>query len=199
MSIPIGIPLLYRLDKDMKPVEPQMELEFRFMVEPKGYTWGTLLEHGFHGVYLGDLERLQEIQRKRDDTNRSWQRIILRNIGKSLGWDMSTHSNIDSKVIETRQLWWQVHSKMQEPEYGNMLLLAKVEDYLEDLMSGRRQRYMTKSAYSKLIDKIHLDTKGSVVEPFCALAERKDRAERQRIWYQKMAIDHEDRVTVLRS
>lgn len=36
MSIPTGIPLLYRLDKNMKPVDPQMELEFRFMVEPKG-------------------------------------------------------------------------------------------------------------------------------------------------------------------
>lgn len=112
---------------------------------------------------------------------------------------MSTHHNTDSKVVETRQLWWQVHSKMQEPEYRNMLLLAKVEDYLEDLMSGRRQRFMTKSAFSKLIDKIHLDTKGSVVEPFCALADREDRAERQRIWYQTMAFDHEDRTPFLRS
>lgn len=36
MSIPTGIPLLYRLDKNMKPVDPQIELEFRYMVEPKG-------------------------------------------------------------------------------------------------------------------------------------------------------------------
>ena len=36
MSIPTGIPLLYRLDKNLKPVCPVTELEFRFMVEPKG-------------------------------------------------------------------------------------------------------------------------------------------------------------------
>lgn len=38
MTIPTGVPLLYRLDKDMKPVDPQMELEFRYMVQPKGYV-----------------------------------------------------------------------------------------------------------------------------------------------------------------
>ena len=36
MSIPTGIPLLYRLDKDLKPVDPIRELEFRYLVEPKG-------------------------------------------------------------------------------------------------------------------------------------------------------------------
>jgi len=36
MSIPTAIPLLYRLDKDLRPVCPVTELEFRFMVEPKG-------------------------------------------------------------------------------------------------------------------------------------------------------------------
>lgn len=38
MTIPTGIPILYRLDKDMKPVDPQLELEFRYLVEPKGYV-----------------------------------------------------------------------------------------------------------------------------------------------------------------
>jgi 2,3-bisphosphoglycerate-dependent phosphoglycerate mutase len=38
MTIPTGIPLLYRLDKDLKPVDPHIELEFRYMVEPKGYV-----------------------------------------------------------------------------------------------------------------------------------------------------------------
>lgn len=36
MSIPTGIPLLYRLNKDLKPVDPIRELEFRYLVEPKG-------------------------------------------------------------------------------------------------------------------------------------------------------------------
>lgn len=38
MSIPTAIPLLYRLDKNMKPVDPNYELEFQYMVEPKGYV-----------------------------------------------------------------------------------------------------------------------------------------------------------------
>ena len=38
MSIPTGIPLLYRLDKNLRPVHPVQELEFRYMVEPKGYV-----------------------------------------------------------------------------------------------------------------------------------------------------------------
>jgi 2,3-bisphosphoglycerate-dependent phosphoglycerate mutase len=37
MTIPTGIPLLYRLDKNLRPVDPQVEMEFRYMVEPKGY------------------------------------------------------------------------------------------------------------------------------------------------------------------
>jgi 2,3-bisphosphoglycerate-dependent phosphoglycerate mutase len=39
MTIPTGIPLLYRLDQNMKPVDPHIELEFRYMVEPKGYVF----------------------------------------------------------------------------------------------------------------------------------------------------------------
>jgi bisphosphoglycerate-dependent phosphoglycerate mutase family 1 len=38
MSIPTGIPLLYRLDKNLRPVDPVRELEFRYLVEPKGYV-----------------------------------------------------------------------------------------------------------------------------------------------------------------
>ena len=36
MTIPTGIPLLYRLDRNMRPVDPEIELEFQYMVEPKG-------------------------------------------------------------------------------------------------------------------------------------------------------------------
>jgi hypothetical protein len=110
-------------------------------------------------VYLGDLERLRDIQIKRDKTNRDWQRIILRNVGKSLGWDMdvpddrgdASSSAEGPLVMETRQLWWHVHNKMQNPEYGNMLLLAKMEDWLEDIMFSRGQKYITKNAYEKMV------------------------------------------------
>jgi hypothetical protein len=187
MSIPTGIPLLYRLDKDMKPVDPLRELEFRYMVEPKGYTWGTSRSQGFHGVYLGDLNRLQEIQRKRDVTNRDWQRIILRNIGKSLGWDMETlpdgslgsckskpvSPTDPSNVLETRQLWWHVHNKLNSPEYKNMLLLVRMQEALEEIM----------------INKIHLDTAGHVVEPFVELSDSQAREERQKAWYENFAMD----------
>jgi 2,3-bisphosphoglycerate-dependent phosphoglycerate mutase len=36
MTIPTGIPLLYRLDKNMRPVDPHIELEFRYLIDPKG-------------------------------------------------------------------------------------------------------------------------------------------------------------------
>jgi 2,3-bisphosphoglycerate-dependent phosphoglycerate mutase len=38
MTIPTGIPLLYRLDQNMKPVDPKSDQEFRFLIEPKGYV-----------------------------------------------------------------------------------------------------------------------------------------------------------------
>jgi len=217
MSIPTGIPLLYRLDKNLKPVCPVTELEFRFMVEPKGYTWGTDIEHGFNGVYLGDLERLQDIQSKRDITNRNWQRIILYNIAKALHEDdiasslgANTQDNNDDvdtdatnespfpknlnrkSVLETRQLWFKLHEKMQSPEYGNMLLLARMRDELEHRMYHRKQRFLTFAGYEELVNKLHLDAEGHVVEPFVALSERQDREERQRLHIESIAQDLEE-------
>mmetsp|Transcript_7684 Transcript_7684/g.11093 ORF Transcript_7684/g.11093 Transcript_7684/m.11093 type:complete len:323 (+) Transcript_7684:114-1082(+) len=216
MSIPTGIPLLYRLDKDLRPVDPNYELEFQYMVEPKGYTWGTSRAHGFHGVYLGDLERLQDIQRKRDATNRDWQRIILRKIpgfliaseesnqekaeqqqGNSNNGDSQKQTDDTRKssankkgrahVFETRQLWWQLHTKMQEkPEYQKMLLLVRMKDHLEELMFQRKQRYLTSSAFESIVNKLHLDAEGHLVEPFVALNDQKERDERQRIWYENL-------------
>lgn len=57
-------------------------------------------------------------------------------------------------VVETRQLWWCVYDKMQNPDYSNMLLLIKMEEYLEELMFERRQKYITKSAYEKIVSLI---------------------------------------------
>jgi len=209
MTIPTGIPLLYRLDKNMRPVDPQVELEFRYMVEPKGYTWGTSRAHGFHGVYLGDLERLQGIQRKRDATNRDWQKVILRNIGKSLGWEIAEkevktvedalrrkYAQLRERkgpdAVETRQLWWQVHEKMKLPDYKNMLLLVRMQSCLEELMYTRKQKYITQKHFEELVDKIHLDTEGCVVEPFVDLADMQSREERQQLWYENLALDLEE-------
>lgn len=232
MSIPTGIPLLYRLDKNLRPVCPVTELEFRFMVEPKGYTWGTDMEHGFNGVYLGDLERLQDIQLKRDKTNRNWQRIILYNIAKALHEDelaSSSEGRISEGVItgensreredeerndvetdvansespfpkdlnrkfvlETRQLWFKLHEKMQSPEYGNMLLLVRMREELEHRMYQRKQRFLTFAGYEELVNKLHLDAEGHVVEPFVALSDRQDREERQKLHIESIAQDLEE-------
>lgn len=101
---------------------------------------------------MGDLERLQEIQRKRDITNRDWQRIILRNVGKSFGWEMDGSGiSAGPRVVETRQLWWQVFNKRQNPDYRNMLLLIKMEELLEQLMIDRKQKYITQTSYEKIV------------------------------------------------
>jgi hypothetical protein len=170
------------------------------------YTWGTSRKHGFHGVYLGDLERLQDIQRKRDVTNRDWQRIILRNIAKSLipndlngiqidltDDDVLSESVGNSIVFETRQLWWQLHTKMKEkPEYEKMLLLVRMKDHLESLMNLRRQKLLTYQGFESIVKKLHLDAAGQIIEPFVALNDVNDRNERQRIWNENLALDLEE-------
>eukprot|EP00804_Cyclotella_cryptica_P023929 CCRYP_010050-RA/>CCRYP_010050-RA protein AED:0.28 eAED:0.28 QI:0/-1/0/1/-1/1/1/0/119 len=113
-----------------RPV-PNCELEFRYLVQPKGYTWATSRQYEFHGVYLGDLERLEDIQEKRDATSRWWQRFILRNIAKQITeeetcehksfYDAEHHVG---KVLETKHLWYKLTKKMQNPEFANMLLLV---------------------------------------------------------------------------
>ena len=94
--------------------------------------------------------------------------------------------------IETRQLWWQVHEKMKSPEYRNMLLLARMQTCLEELMYERKQKFITQCTYESLIKKIHLDTEGCVVEPFVDLADRQNRDQRQQIWYDNLALDMEE-------
>jgi hypothetical protein len=162
-------------------------------------------------VYLGDLVRLQDIQRKRDITNRDWQRIILRKIGRSLieedlGGsqdddaisDESEEKELSSTatknvVFETRQLWWQLYTKMREkPEYEKMLLLIRMKDHLEELMYQRRQRYLTYYGFESIVKKLHLDAEGQIIEPFVALADQEDRDERQRIWHENLALDLEE-------
>ena len=92
---------------------------------------------------MGDLERLQDIQKKRDVTNRDWQRIILRNIAKALVEEDSNGpvTSTSLPVFETRQLWWQLHTKMRELEYQNMLLLVRMKDHLEDLLFSPTATY----------------------------------------------------------
>lgn len=192
MSIPTGIPLLYRLDKNMRPVDPNIELEFRYMVEPKGYTWATSHQHGFHGVYLGDLERLQDIQSKRDATNRDWQRIILRNVARHMNENLDNEGVEFDGVMEIRQLYFQIDSKMKQNEFGNMLLLLRMKSHLENLMWKRKQRYLTMEAFESILNKLHLDAEGHVVEPFENMADETSREKRAKDWYELHASELEE-------
>mmetsp|Transcript_26511 Transcript_26511/g.32698 ORF Transcript_26511/g.32698 Transcript_26511/m.32698 type:complete len:557 (-) Transcript_26511:658-2328(-) len=191
MSIPTGIPLLYRLDKNMRPVDPKSELEFRFMIEPKGFTWATSRQHGFHGVYLGDLERLQEIQRRRDATNRDWQRIILRNIAKQLDENSAEEGAVGDGVMEIRQLYFHIHSKMKVKELGNMLLLVRMKNHLEELMLKKR-KYLTIEAFESILTKLHLDAEGHVVEPFVDMNDKVAREQRAKEYEEMLALDLEE-------
>mmetsp|Transcript_28188 Transcript_28188/g.50986 ORF Transcript_28188/g.50986 Transcript_28188/m.50986 type:complete len:656 (-) Transcript_28188:61-2028(-) len=206
LSIPTGIPLIYRLDRNLKPVDPNCELEFRYMVQPKGYTWATSRQHGFHGVYLGDLERLQDIQKKRDATSRQWQRMILRNIAKQVNEEDVEHDDEcfhnphfhGENIVETKHLWWKITKKMQHPEFANMLLLVRMKEYLESLLSYRRSRktktyrYIPLETYEKMVEQVHLDSAGEVVDPFVSLEDRADREFRQRRWIKSLNEDKED-------
>eukprot|EP00977_Amphora_coffeiformis_P001955 scaffold370_cov176-Amphora_coffeaeformis.AAC.32 len=73
---------------------------------------------------------------------------------------------------------------MRAPEYSNMLLLQRMRDSLETLVYERKQRYVTKRQFERMIEQIHLDTEGHVVEPFVLLAEKESREERERLFYE---------------
>jgi 2,3-bisphosphoglycerate-dependent phosphoglycerate mutase len=192
MTIPTAVPLLYRLDKNMRPVDPNQELEFRYMVEPKGYTWATARQHGFHGVYLGDLERLQEIQRKRDATNRDWQRIILRNVARQLEENSAEEGVVGDGVMEIRQLYFQIDSKMKEKEYAKMLLLVRMRKHLENLMWNRKQKFLTMEGFESVLNKLHLDAEGQIVEPFVAMTDEAVREQSSKEWEEMLVLDLEE-------
>ena len=200
LSIPTGVPMIYRLDKNMKPVDPNCELEFKYLVPPIGYTWATSRQHGFHGVYLGDMDRLQDIQKKRDATSRQWQRVILRNIAKAVNEEdlKEDHTEFhcahfhNESIVETKHLWYKIVQKMQDPEFENMLLLVRMKEFLESLLTyrwGRRlktYRYMPLEAFEKIIEKIHNNSEGDIVDPFVSLEDRRDRELRQRRWMESL-------------
>jgi hypothetical protein len=96
------------------------------------------------------------------------------------------------KMLSVRQLWFEIHKKMQLSEYHNMLLLIKMEDELEELMHKRRTKLLTVSKYERMIDKLHLDTEGQVVEPFIALSDQDDREKRLQQWYESIVVDLEE-------
>ena len=81
---------------------------------------------------------------------------------------------------------------MQQPEYANMLLLVRMKDELEDRFFKNKQRSITFGAYETIVNKLHVDAEGHVVEPFVEIAERHDREERQRLYNESMAQDIED-------
>ena len=79
-----------------------------------------------------------------------------------------------------------------------MLLLVRMKEFLESLLAYRRSRkaktyrYIPLEAYEKIVEKIHLDSEGAVVDPFVSLEDRADREDRQRRWIEGLNTDKED-------
>lgn len=212
LSIPTGIPMIYRLDENLKPVDPKNELEFRYMVQPKGYTWATSRTLGFHGVYLGDLGRLQDIQKKRDATSRAWQRVILRNIAQQVNEEDIAEEHLcysdnhfhSKDIVETTHLWFKIVQKTKQSGFANMLLLVRMKEYLESLLAYRphhhgqeyhrvkNYRYIPLAAYEKIVEEIHLGSEGEVVDPFVSLQDRHDRDERHSRWMENLGYSSEE-------
>ena len=73
-----------------------------------------------------------------------------------------------------------------------MLLLVRMKEFLEGLLAYRRgrncknHRYIPLEAYERILEKIHLDSAGLVVDPFVSLEDRLDRECRQRRWIEML-------------
>lgn len=149
MTIPTGIPMIYRLDPTtLTPIAPS-ELKERG-TSPIGYTWGDRRGlGGFRGTYLGDVDRLKDIQAKRDVTNRDFQRIILRDI-----WDKCIADDVGS----TRDILMAVYRSLEVEEYANMLLLhrmmALLEEEVRDGKESKIGKFITKEGYEAMIKKV---------------------------------------------
>lgn len=82
-------------------------------------------------------------------------------------------------------------------QFANMLLLVRMKEYLESLLAYRKQRsnkatrYIPLDMYEKIVEKIHLDSAGEVVDPFVSLEDRHDREERQRRWIEGLSLNVE--------
>jgi hypothetical protein len=81
---------------------------------------------------------------------------------------------------------------MQQPEYGNMLLLVRMKDELEERLFVNKQRHITFGTYENIVNKLHVDSEGHVVEPFVELADRHDREERQQRYNDNVSQDIEE-------
>jgi hypothetical protein len=84
-------------------------------------------------------------------------------------------------------------------QFANMLLLVRMKEFLEGLLAFRQgrnaknNRYIPLQAFEKILEKIHLDAAGSVVDPFVSLEDRVDREERQRRWIESLNRDKDSR------
>lgn len=89
-------------------------------------------------------------------------------------------------------------SLLAHVQFANMLLLVRMKEYLESLLAYRRSRktktyrYIPIDAYEKIVERIHFDSAGSVVDPFVSLEDRVDREERQRSWIENLNADKDD-------
>ncbi|KAL3804320.1 hypothetical protein HJC23_011248 [Cyclotella cryptica] len=89
----------------------------------------------------------------------------------------------------------QIDKEDAKSEFANMLLLVRMKEYLESLLAYRKHRsnknlrYIPLETYEKIVEQIHLDSAGEVVDPFVSLEDRQDREERQRRWLEGLSLN----------
>jgi len=165
LSIPTGIPILYRLDRNLQPVDPFEQT--RYMVEPRGYIWETSRNCGFTGSFLGSSERFAQIHKKKDTKHRDWQRVILlKLLSKVVSDDIQdVDSGSEEQQISTIELFEKLDYKMlEQPEYSKMHLLRQMKGELREL--AKTNRHVTRVEYEAIVDRLYEENDGKVVDTF---------------------------------
>ena len=73
-----------------------------------------------------------------------------------------------------------------------MLLLVRMKTHLEELMVGRKQKYLTVEGFETILTKLHLDAEGHVVEPFVDMNDEVGREQRAKEYGEMLALDLEE-------
>lgn len=126
--------------------------------------------------------------------------IVCREFYEDCRWDEVRMSLCNSSLTHTHahlNLFIFV-SPPSSTQFANMLLLVRMKEFLEGLLAYRRgrttknYRYIPLKTYEKILEQIHLDSAGMVVDPFVSLEDRVDREERQRRWIESLNRDEQD-------
>lgn len=127
---------------------------------------------------------------KKDTKHRDWQRVILVKLVDSM--IRKAEPGVERKVNGVEQIWidvLQVYRKLkrkmrERPEYARMRLLINMKDHLEEWVKRRSKHVITPQEWEEIIDKLHAEASGKVVDPFVPINTTECQEERERIWYE---------------